>query len=216
MPQAVVNAIANSFAHCSSSNNYRPGFTDFARARYRLPPFSLDSDNTEDYNFPFTMAELQSAIATTSDTSVGPDRIHYFFFRHLPGITLCFLLDTFNALWSGHVFPDAWKEAVIIPIRKGGKDGKDPRDYRPIALTSCMGKLLERMVVQRLSWHLERHQLLNNCQCGFRRGRSTIDHIVRLETDIRASYYGFQTICKCPFRALLVTSATDSNQTWAN
>ena len=29
-------------------------------------------------------------------------------------------------------------------------------------------------------------------------------------------YYGFQTVCKCPFRALLVTSATDSNQTWTN
>ena len=29
-------------------------------------------------------------------------------------------------------------------------------------------------------------------------------------------YYGFQTVCKCPFRALLVTSATDSSQTWAN
>ena len=30
------------------------------------------------------------------------------------------------------------------------------------------------------------------------------------------TYYGFQTVCKCPFRALLVTRATDSNQTWAN
>ena len=30
------------------------------------------------------------------------------------------------------------------------------------------------------------------------------------------TYYGFQTVCKCPFRAVLVTSATDSNQTWAN
>ena len=29
-------------------------------------------------------------------------------------------------------------------------------------------------------------------------------------------YYGFQTVCKCPFRALIVISATDSNQTWAN
>ena len=28
------------------------------------------------------------------------------------------------------------------------------------------------------------------------------------------TYYGFQTVCKCPFRALLVTSETDSNQTW--
>ena len=30
------------------------------------------------------------------------------------------------------------------------------------------------------------------------------------------SYYGFQTVCKCPFWALLVTLVTDSNQTWAN
>ena len=30
------------------------------------------------------------------------------------------------------------------------------------------------------------------------------------------TYYGFQTVCKCPFRALLVIWATDSNQTWAN
>ena len=29
-------------------------------------------------------------------------------------------------------------------------------------------------------------------------------------------YYGFQTVCKCPFGALLVTLVTDSNQTWAN
>ena len=33
---------------------------------------------------------------------------------------------------------------------------------------------------------------------------------------VNITYYGFQTVCKCPFRALLVTSATDSNQTWAN
>ena len=33
---------------------------------------------------------------------------------------------------------------------------------------------------------------------------------------ILATYYGFQTVCKCPFRALLVTLATDSYQTWTN
>ena len=33
---------------------------------------------------------------------------------------------------------------------------------------------------------------------------------------VEGRYYGFQTVCKCPFRALLVTRATDSNQTLAN
>ena len=32
----------------------------------------------------------------------------------------------------------------------------------------------------------------------------------------RHAYYGFQTVCKCPFWALLVTLVTGSNQTWAN
>jgi len=187
-PQAIVDAIADSISHCSSSANYRPGFIDSARINFRVPPFSFDSDNTEEYNLPFTLSELQRAIATAGDTSVGPDKLHYSFFRHLPHATLLFILDTFNSLWSQHVFPEAWREAIIIPIPKTGKDVRDPYNYRPIALTSCMGKLLERMVVQRLSWHLERHHLLSDYQCGFRGGRSTVDHIVRLETDVRVSF----------------------------
>ena len=30
------------------------------------------------------------------------------------------------------------------------------------------------------------------------------------------AYYGFQTVCKCPFWSLLVTLVTDSNQTLVN
>ena len=155
-PQSIVDTIANSISFCSSSTNYRAGFVDFAREKYYLPPSAFDSDNTENYNTLFTMTELQNAILTARDASVGPDKLHYSFFRHLPRTTLFFLLDTLNALWSQHVFPDAWKDAIIIPIPKEGRDGSDPQNYRPIALTSCMGKLMERMIVKRLSWYLEK------------------------------------------------------------
>ena len=45
--------------------------------------------------------------------------------------------------------------------------------------------------------------------------RSTLPNSSHLPWNA-TNYYGFQTVCKCPFWALLVTLVTDSNQTWAN
>ena len=43
---------------------------------------------------------------------------------------------------------------------------------------------MERMVVSRLKWYLERHKLLSNVQSGFRRDRCTMDHVVHLQDQI--------------------------------
>ena len=57
-------------------------------------------------------------------------------------------------------------------------------DYRPIALTSCVCKTMDGMINKRFVWFLESNNIkfLSNIQCGFRKNRSTIDHLVRLET----------------------------------
>ena len=47
------------------------------------------------------------------------------------------------------------KMQTIIPIPKPGKDPAEPNNYRPIALTSCLCKALERMINKRLTWFLE-------------------------------------------------------------
>ena len=44
------------------------------------------------------------------------------------------------------------------------------------------------MVNERLVWHLEKNGLLAKQQCGYRSNRSTVDHLVRLETFIRAAF----------------------------
>ena len=62
----------------------------------------------------------------------------------------------------------SWKQATIIPIPKPGKDNTDPSNYRPIALTSCLCKTLERMINTCLIWFLESNGLITNFQCGFR------------------------------------------------
>ena len=73
--------------------------------------------------------------------------------------------------------PSSCQEATITPIPKPGKDQSNPTNYRPIALTSCICKTMERMVNDRLVWTLERERLISEYQCGFRRGRSTLDHL---------------------------------------
>ena len=55
----------------------------------------------------------------------------------------------------------------VIPIPKPGKDHSGPGNFRPIALTSCLCKTMERMINARLMWSLESQGLLSEKQCGF-------------------------------------------------
>ena len=146
------------------------------------------SNNSESYNQPFSLSELMESLNKAHDTSTGPDDIHYQFLKHLPEPSLTVLLEIFNDLWITGNVPKIWKEATVIAIPKPGKDNADPSNYRPISLTSCVCKTMERMINSRLVWYLESNNLISPFQSGFRYGRSTNDHLVRLETFIRDTF----------------------------
>ena len=59
-------------------------------------------------------------------------------------------LNLYSYIWEYGVFPSQWCEATLVPILKPGQDKGDVSSYRPIALTSCLCKTLERMVNSRL------------------------------------------------------------------
>ena len=98
------------------------------------------------------------------------------------------LLEIFNNIWLTGDFPPSWSEATIIPLPKPDKDHTSPNNYRPISLTSCLCKTFERMVNSRLTWYLESNKILNDVQSGFRKQRSTTDHLVRLESFVREAF----------------------------
>ena len=110
---------------------------------------NFTSSNTEEYNSLFNITELKVAISVSKDTATGPDDIHYQMLKHLPETALDTLLHIFNGIWTIGVFPESWRLATIIPIPKPGKDHAEPTNYRPIALTSCLCKTLERMINKR-------------------------------------------------------------------
>ena len=107
---------------------------------------------------------------------------------HLPDTSLETILNIFNYIWTTGKFPECWQYATIISIPKPGKDPAEPNNYRPIALTSCLCKTLERMINKKLTWFFESNNHISRFQPGFRCDRSTIDNRVRLETFIRDAF----------------------------
>ena len=98
------------------------------------------------------------------------------------------ILKIFNRLWKEGNIPQIWKRATIVPILKVGKDPHKPASYRPISLTSCLGKVMERMVNRRLTWILEKKKHIPQEQYGFRKHRSTMDNLMILEDEIRRAF----------------------------
>ena len=185
--ESIANLLAYTLSNNSSAQNYTPEFQRIKKAKEKKK-VDFSSDCTEDYNLPFTLEELKRALRKSNDSAVGPDDIHYQLLTHLPEPTMIVLLKLLNSVWLNNSFPESWREATVIPIPKPGKDNSNPNNYRPIALTSCLCKTMERMVNSRLVWFLESEQKLSHLQCGFRANRSTVDHLVRFESFIRNAF----------------------------
>ena len=183
----MADALGSAFATNSSVNNYTEEFKKFKRGK-EITPVNFMSDNTEDYNNPLTVEELEIALGKSKDSATGPDDIHYQLLKHLPKDCKITLIKLFNDMWEKGSFPPSWREATVIPIPKPGKDNTIPNNYRPIALTSCLCKTFERIVNDRLVWFLEQNDIITKFQAGFRRGRSTTDQLLRLETSIREAF----------------------------
>lgn len=80
------------------------------------------------------------------------------------------------------------EKSNCFPIIKPGKPTDQPESYRPISLTSCLGKVMERIINQRLTWFLGNKKNRLKTQSGFRKERSTFDNIIRLEHFMREGF----------------------------
>ena len=107
-------------------------------------------------NSPFVTKELEDALTMLKlRKGTGPDNITNEMLLHLGPCSKKKLLQLFNDGWRTGTVPQVWREAIMIPILKRSKDKSQAESYRPISLTSCVGKLMERLINTRLMWHLE-------------------------------------------------------------
>lgn len=131
------------------------------------------------------MGELEDALYNANDSSPGPDNVHYQFLKQLPAKSLHLLFNIFNSMYNDGIFPPWWQQTTVVRILKPAKDHTDASNYWPIALTSCLRKTVEHIVNTRLVHYLETNNCISDAQSGFRKQRSTTDHLVRRESFIR-------------------------------
>jgi exonuclease III len=125
-----------------------------------------------------TMAELNGLLSKLKiKSAAGPDEIHNSLLVNLPRSGREVLLMLVNKSLTESVLPGAWKESRITMIPKKSAS-TDPSGYRPISLTSCVGKLAERFVRNRLNNHVKANNIIVMEQSGFREGRSTTDNLL--------------------------------------
>ena len=75
------------------------------------------------------------------------------------------------------ITPNSLKLGLITPIHKGGSSS-DPVNYRPIALTSHIIKLFEKVVRTKIVEFLDENKSFNPSQHGFRSGRSCLSQLI--------------------------------------
>ena len=183
----MADKIADTFSIISNPNNY---CEEFKRTQTTAEQQLLDftSNNGENYNSYFNLHEYNYAISRAKNTALGPNVIYYQMLRSTPLEVNNHILAISNKFWSELFFSDQWKDTIMIPIPKLGKDHSKSINYRPIALTSCFGKTVERMINNRLLDYLEANGFVNAVQCECQSGRSTNDLLIRLETEVRRAF----------------------------
>ncbi|KAK4826466.1 LOW QUALITY PROTEIN: hypothetical protein QYF61_009193 [Mycteria americana] len=79
--------------------------------------------------------------------------------------------------WLTGEVPADWRLANVTPIyKKGWKE--DPGNYRPVSLTSVLGKLMEQIILSAITRHAENNQGIKPSQHGFRKGRSCLTNLI--------------------------------------
>lgn len=181
----ISHSFAKHFQNNSSNSNFENSFNTYKNTKDEF--FNINAfinNNNHDYNLPLTIKEVYTELVNCNSKSSGPDDIPYVFIKNLSEYALNILLTIYNLIWTRGIFPSKWRQALISPILKPGKNKFNINSYRPISLTCTLCKLLEKMINRRLVWYLETTNKFIKHQYGFRRNRSTQDVLATLHTNI--------------------------------
>lgn len=98
----------------------------------------------------------------------------------LPQKAVLFLTTLFNCIISTGYFPALWKVSQVIMIHKPGKPPHITSSYRPISLLPIMSKILEKVLLNRLSLAMQENSVTPDHQFGFRPEHATTEQTHRI------------------------------------
>lgn len=188
-PEDIANCLANHFSSTSSTSNYTTNFQEYKRQIEMNPIIDENINTNEEYNLLFTLNEFDFALQSCRSLCTGIDGVSYKMIEQLPENMKLIILEHYNNMWQQNEFPYEWKIAIVLPLLKPGQNPSSPNDRRPISLTCCLSKLIEKMVSRRLRFILEKHHIIIPPQCGFRNYHSTADCLSFLQNEVLNAFH---------------------------
>jgi len=145
-----------------------------------IPP--ADTDLPINCNKP-SKAEIMKAIATLKNGKAAvPDDIPAEAIKADSETAVNMLHDLLTNIWEEEEIPEDWKDGVLVKLPKKG-DLRECNNYRGIMLLSVPGKVLNRILLDRIKDAVD--PKLRDQQAGFRRNRSCADQIASLRIIIK-------------------------------
>ncbi|MPC54028.1 hypothetical protein E2C01_047934 [Portunus trituberculatus] len=141
-PITEANRLINSFADRCDSVQLPPATQ---RKQRKLRPerrenISHACNAVAPTDVPFPTKELRDTLKPQKDTAAGADKISYSMIRESGDEAYEELLYIINQSYTSSRLPQAWKNAIFMPIHKP----KEQKKFRPIFLLICLGKTAEK------------------------------------------------------------------------
>ncbi|SCO54574.1 related to reverse transcriptase [Fusarium fujikuroi] len=158
-------------------------------------PDNIENEGQRQQRAPITMPNLtmeeveRQLWATKSWKAPGEDGLPAMVWKQVWPSVKHDVLDIFQASLEEGVVPKQWRHARIIPLKKPGKDDYTiAKAWRPISLLATLGKVLESVVAERISYAVEAHGLLPTNHFGARKQRSAEQALVLLQEHIFSAW----------------------------
>ena len=146
-------------------------------------------------NAGITMKEVKWSIKNTKcgSKSVDNHNMHPNMLHSMGENALLILQKLFNSCLDKGEW--VWNTAKVIFLKKEGKESYAvPGSYRPISISSYIGKLLEKIIAARITAFLEARNIFDPNQEGFTSNRNTIRYLNRLNLEIKSDILENNTV----------------------
>ena len=151
------------------------------------------SDMVSEDDHLFTQWELDAVVRKLGNKKApGPDNISVPILKRAYYFNRTWFLMFFNLCLSFGCFPSEFKKGsvVLLPKPTNGRAVKTFKMFRPICLFPYLGKVLDKMFINRVNWFLWSRRLMSPRQSGFQPQRSASDTVYELVEAIREGMVG--------------------------
>ena len=132
------------------------------------------------------LSEVNDAIAKQkmNDKSMDTYGIHPIMLKKFGSKTRDFINRLFNIILSDGKWQ--WTDSLTSMIKKEGKDDyMKPGSYRPICISSYLGKIMERILERRLVVHAVGEGIIDEAQEGFLPRKNTSRYLYRMIASLK-------------------------------